>query len=253
MAAAAVLPLLPRNRVPAAARRTARALLAALGVSHAAHGQFVTRRALVVANHVSWLDIVVLAAYLPARLLAKREVWIWPVIGRLAVATGTLFIDRDRPRDLPAAVASVTGALAADGLVVAFPEGTTRCGRTIGRLRPALFHAAVTAKAAVVPVRLDFALADGGATTVAAFVGTDSLLASVGRVVTTRGLTIGLRAYPSIDPGPDSGHGKTRRALAAAAQTVFASESRSGRRFRHDEHAVIGPAVACGPGAAGSR
>ena len=203
------------------ARRTARALLGALGVRHVASGRLVGRRALVVANHVSWLDVVVLLAYLPAQLLAKREVRDWPVIGRLAVAMGTLFIDRERPRDLPATVAAVTGALRAGGLVAAFPEGTTWCGRTGGRLRPALFQAAVGAGAVVAPVRLGFALADGSPTTVAAFIGADSLLASIRRVVTTRGLVVTVRAHPPIHPGPDSGRGVTRRALAGVVQAVI--------------------------------
>ena len=99
-----------------------------------------------VANHVSWLDVVVLLAHLPARMLAKREVRGWPVVGRLAVAMGTVFIDRDRPRTLPARVAAVAGALRDGGVVVAFPEGTTWCGRTGGPLRPAVFQAAVEAR-----------------------------------------------------------------------------------------------------------
>src|SRR4051794_40225140 len=71
LAATVVLPVLPAHRVPAAARRAARALLGTLGVRHKVTGCLVTRRALVAANHVSWLDIVVLVAHLPVRLLAK--------------------------------------------------------------------------------------------------------------------------------------------------------------------------------------
>ena len=143
LVAAVVLPLLPSRRVPPAARRAARALLGALGVRHVAAGRLASRRALVVANHVSWLDVVVLLAHLPARMLAKREVRGWPVVGRLAVAMGTVFIDRDRPRELPRTVAAVAGALAAGGVVAAFPEGTTWCGLSGGPLRPAVFQAAV--------------------------------------------------------------------------------------------------------------
>jgi len=168
---------------------------------------------------VSWLDIVVLLAHVPARMLAKREVRGWPMVGRIAVAMGTVFIDRGRPRDLPHTVAAVAGALADGGVVVAFPEGTTWCGRTGGPLRPAVFQAAVGSGTVVAPVRIGFTLA-GSPTTVAAFVGDDTLLASLRRVVTARGLAVTLRAYPVIHPGPDAGYGVTRRALAVVVQAV---------------------------------
>jgi 1-acyl-sn-glycerol-3-phosphate acyltransferase len=219
--AAVVLPMLPAGRVPGTARRIARALLAALGVRHEVTGRLATRRALVVANHVSWLDVVVLAAHLPARPLAKSEVRLWPVVGRLAVAMGTVFIDRSRPRSLPATVDAVAGALRGGGAVVAFPEGTTWCGRAGGPLRPALFQAALRAGAVVAPVRLTFALADGSPTTVAAFIGDESLLTSLRRVLTARGLAVTLRAHPPIHPGL----GATRRGLAGVTQTVLRSGS----------------------------
>jgi 1-acyl-sn-glycerol-3-phosphate acyltransferase len=221
LAATVVLALLPRHRVPAAARRAARALLGALGIRHKVTGRLVTRRALVVANHVSWLDIVVLMAHLPVRMLAKNDVRSWPMIGRIAVAMDTVFIDRDRPRELPHTVGAVAGVLAGGGVVAAFPEGTTWCGRKGGPLRPAVFQAAIGAGATIAPVRIGFALADGSPTTVAAFIGADSLAASLRRVITTRGLVVTLRAHPPIHPGPDSGRGVTRRAVAAVVQAVI--------------------------------
>jgi 1-acyl-sn-glycerol-3-phosphate acyltransferase len=105
-------------------------------------------------------------------------------------------------------------------VVAAFPEGTTWCGRTGGPLRPAVFQAALGARATIAPMRIRFALAGGAPTTVAAFIGTDTLWASVRRVIAARGLVVTLRAHPPIHPGPDSGHGRTRRALAAVVQAV---------------------------------
>jgi 1-acyl-sn-glycerol-3-phosphate acyltransferase len=221
LTAAIVLPLVPAGRVAGVSRRAARALLRALGVRHVATGRLVTRRALVVANHVSWLDIVVLMAHVPAVMLAKREVRGWPLVGRIAVAMGTVFIDRDRPRELPHTVAAVAGALAGGAVVAAFPEGTTWCGRDGGPLRPAVFQAAIGAGAAIAPVRLGFTLADGSPTTVAAFIGSDTLAASLCRVITARGLVVTVRAHPPIHPGPDAGRSGTRRALAAVVQAVI--------------------------------
>jgi 1-acyl-sn-glycerol-3-phosphate acyltransferase len=219
VAAVATLPVFPlltparRGRV---VRFFARGALAAFGVRHELSGRLPRRGALIVANHVSWLDVLVLLAHAPARLLAKREVRSWPVIGPLAAATGTVFIDRIRPRALPGTVAGVTAALRAGGVVIVFPEATTWCGRTGGRFRPAMFQAAVDAGVPVVPVTLRFGLAGGTPTTVAAFIGEDTLLASLRRVLVARGLHITVRAHPALHPAP----GASRRALARAAQAV---------------------------------
>ncbi|MGC9668916.1 lysophospholipid acyltransferase family protein [Planosporangium sp. 12N6] len=217
--AAAALPLVALLR-PAARvgllRLLARALLRAFGVRHEVAGRLPGTRALLVANHVSWLDVPVLLAYAPVRLLAKREVRGWPVIGALAAAAGTTFIDRRRPRELPAAVAEVAAALRAGAVVAVFPEGTTRCGRATGRFRPAMFQAAVDAGVPVAPVTLRYASAGGRPTSVAAFVGEDTLLASLYRVVTARDLRVTVSPHPSLHPVP----GGSRRVLARAARSA---------------------------------
>lgn len=217
--AAVALPVFPlltsaaRGRV---LRLVARALLAAIGVRHSLRGRLPRQGALIVANHVSWLDVLVLLAYAPVRLLAKREVRSWPVVGALAAVAGTVFIDRGRPRTLPGVVAGLTATLRAGGVIAVFPEGTTWCGRTGGRFRPAMFQAAVDARVPVAPVTLRFQLADDSRTTLAAFVGDDTLLASLRRVLAARGLRVTARAHPALYPGP----GATRTSLARAAQAV---------------------------------
>ncbi|MEU2426806.1 lysophospholipid acyltransferase family protein [Streptomyces sp. NPDC007851] len=171
---------------------------------------------LLVANHISWLDIPLLASVRPARMLAKQEIRAWPVAGALVAGAGVLFIDRDRLRALPDTVARITGALREGAAVVAFPEGSTWCGRAQGRFHRAVFQAALDAGAPVQPVRLRYRQAAGGASTVPAYVGQDTLLASLWRVVSTRGLVAEVDIRPLI---PAGGH-PDRRALARAAQPV---------------------------------
>ncbi|MDT5041937.1 MAG: hypothetical protein QOE51_2922, partial [Actinoplanes sp.] len=98
-----LVPLLRRVAV----RATARALLAALGVRLVWRGPAPRPGSLLVANHVSWLDIVALLAIEPVRLVAKHEVRRWPAIGMLARLSGSLFVDRSRPRLLPGTVGEV--------------------------------------------------------------------------------------------------------------------------------------------------
>ncbi|MFE6666421.1 lysophospholipid acyltransferase family protein [Streptomyces sp. NPDC057697] len=180
---------------------------------------------LVVANHISWLDVPLVAAVLPGRMLAKSEIRRWPLLGPLAARGGTLFVERDRLRALPATVRTVAAALRGGSRVVVFPEGTTWCGRGPGgRFGPAAFQAAIDAHAPVVPVRITYRAAPAehaAPAGAAAFVGDDPLIASLWRVVTAAGLTAEIRVLPPIpaDGPPD------RRALARRAQTAVANDS----------------------------
>ncbi|MCG7208837.1 lysophospholipid acyltransferase family protein [Streptomyces arenae] len=216
LTAVALLPL--GKRVPAEwVRRFCRLLVRAAGVRVRITGSAPgTGGVLLVANHISWLDIPLLASVRPARMLAKQEIRAWPVAGALVAGAGVLFIDRDRLRALPDTVARIAGALREGAAVVAFPEGSTWCGRAQGRFHRAVFQAALDAGAPVQPVRLRYRQSAGGASTVPAYVGEDTLLASLWRVVSTRGLVAEVDVRPLIPAGshPD------RRGLARAAQPV---------------------------------
>ncbi|MER6581590.1 lysophospholipid acyltransferase family protein, partial [Nonomuraea sp. NPDC001023] len=168
---------------------------------------------LVVANHVSWLDPLVIAAAVPSRPLAKREIAAWPAVRTLAAGSGALFIDRERLSALPSAVAAVAAALRAGDSVVAFPEGTTWCGLGMGDFRPAVFQAAIDAGAAVRPAALRYR-EDGRPSTRACYVGEDSLLASVLRVAATRRLAVEVRLLAPLRAAAPAGRPGARAALA---------------------------------------
>ncbi|MFE9025674.1 lysophospholipid acyltransferase family protein [Streptomyces iakyrus] len=205
-----------RGRIPASlVRRWCRWIVRAAGVRVRITGAAApTGGLLLVANHISWLDIPLLAAVRPARMLAKTEVRHWPVAGALAARGGTLFIDRDRLRALPDTVARIAGALREGAAVAAFPEGSTWCGRAQGTFRRAVFQAALDAGVPVQPVRIGYRLSGGRATTAPAYVGDDTLLASLWRVATARGLIAEVEVGDLLPPGA----GLDRRTLAHAAQ-----------------------------------
>ncbi|MFF8293360.1 lysophospholipid acyltransferase family protein [Streptomyces sp. NPDC016309] len=193
---------------------------------------------LVVANHVSWLDVPLVAAVLPGRMLAKSEVRTWPVLGPLAARGGTLFLARDRLRALPGTVRDITGALRSGSRVVVFPEGSTWCGRSGGRFRSAAFQAALDAGVPVQPVRIAYHPAGP-----AAFVGDDPLTTSLWRVATARALTAEIRIPPPIPAGRHA----DRRALARAAQTAVASDSANRPSSSVHQCASSSPAAASSP------
>ncbi|WP_213008403.1 lysophospholipid acyltransferase family protein [Paractinoplanes toevensis] len=198
-----------------ALRTLARTMLAVLGIKLVRQGPALRPGSLLAANHVSWLDILVLLAVAPVRLVAKGEVGAWPGIGALAGLSGAIFIDRSRPKALPQTVAEVAAALKAGRSVAAFPEGTTFCGAKNGRFRPALFQAAIDANAPVVPASIRYD------STAAAFIGEDTLWASVRRVAALRSLTVTLVTAPALRPTGEA----DRRTLARAVQSSLGPSS----------------------------
>ncbi|WP_329200097.1 MULTISPECIES: lysophospholipid acyltransferase family protein [unclassified Streptomyces] len=215
--------LLPQRPRHALVRAWAAALVGALGIRITVHGSpGPDGGRLVVANHISWLDIPLVAAALPCRMLAKSEIGAWPVLGRLAAGAGTLFIERDRIRALPRTVDAVSRSLLAGDRVTVFPEGSTWCGRAQGPFRRAVFQAALDARVPVQPVRLAYRSgADGSLAGAPAFVGDDPLTASLWRIARARGIRAEVRLLPRIPPGrhPD------RRDLAAAAQRAVCGDA----------------------------
>jgi 1-acyl-sn-glycerol-3-phosphate acyltransferase len=221
LAGGLVLPVLPAGRRTGALRRFAGAALRAMGIRVRLRGALPARRALLVANHISWLDILVLLAVAECRLVAKTEVRGWPVIGKVAARTGTVFIDRVRPKSLPPTVAQLRAGLAGGAVFAVFPEGTTSCGRQVGPFRPAMFQAALDAHVPVVPVSLRFTTPGAmQPATAAAFIGAETLLASLRRIIAARGLTVRVRPAAAIHPDAAA----TRRALARLASDELRAE-----------------------------
>ncbi|GGV64965.1 1-acyl-sn-glycerol-3-phosphate acyltransferase [Streptomyces griseoloalbus] len=224
LAGIALLPLGPR--IPAGpVRRWCRWIVRAAGVRVRIAGTAApTGGLLLVANHISWLDVPLLAVVRPARMLAKSEIRRWPVAGALAARGGVLFIDRDRLRALPGTVAAVAGVLRDGAAVAAFPEGSTWCGRAQGHFRRAVFQAALDAGVPVQPVRIRYRCAGGVPATAPAFVGDDTLLASLWRVASARGVVAEVEVGAALPPGrhPD------RRSLARAAQPAADARQEEG-------------------------
>ncbi|WP_064745380.1 lysophospholipid acyltransferase family protein [Pseudonocardia acaciae] len=222
--AAVVLPFLGVRRRANVLRVMFRAALRAAGVrlvvsgserlSDGAGGGGV----LVVANHLSWLDVLALGAVQPMRMVAKREIKDWPAIGALAARVGTLFVDRAGLRELPSVVAQTAAALREGSLVGLFPEGTTWCGAASGVFRRAGFQAALDAGVPVRPVAQRMRLPGGEPTTAGAFIGDDTLLDSMLRVMRLPGLVLEVEVLP-----PLAADGVDRRELARRAELAIAA------------------------------
>jgi 1-acyl-sn-glycerol-3-phosphate acyltransferase len=137
--------------------------------------------ALLVSNHVSWLDIPVLGSLTHSNFLSKDEVRRWPVIGWLAAASGTMFIRRGRG-EASTVARQIADHLDSDGLLTLFPEGTTTDGSEVRPFFPRLFASAIESGAPVVPVALRYHI-DGELDPIAPYVGDQSLLANLWGII----------------------------------------------------------------------
>lgn len=139
---------------------------------------------LLVANHVSWLDIVVMHAAGYCRFVSKADVRHWPLIGRLAEGAGTLFIERESRRDALRVVHHMADSLRAGDVLAVFPEGTTSNGIALLPFHANLLQAAIAAESPVQPVALTYLdAASRHLSTRPCYIDDDTLMGSLWRTV----------------------------------------------------------------------
>ncbi|WNG89412.1 lysophospholipid acyltransferase family protein [Mycobacterium sp. ITM-2016-00317] len=237
-----LLPTLPLLAVPLPGRTRVqrsycRLVLRCLGIRIAVSGGPIRNvpGVLVVSGHVSWVDIFAIGAVMPGAFVAKAEMVGWRGWGTLARMLKVIPIERDNLRRLPEVVAAVADRLRAGRTVVAFPEGTTWCGLGYGPFRPAMFQSAIDAGRPVQPLRLSYHHRDGSRSTAAAYIGDDSLLTSIRRLVTARRTVVHVYVDSLQLPGTD------RRELAArceAAVRGVTDAAGAARARRGEGHAL---------------
>lgn len=217
------LPLIGRTGRNRLTRAIFRGVLLAMGVRLVVHGEIPGpgRGALVVNNHTSWLDIVAVNAVRPMRAVAKKDIAGWPVLGWLVTAAGSVYVDRENIRTLPGTVTTLADNLRDGAMVNVTPEGTTWCGLTHGRFRPALFQAAIDGGVPVLPVALTFRLRNGAATTAPAFIGAETIIDSVRRTAAVRGLVLEVHVLDEIAPGRAADRGELARLAERAVDDVL--------------------------------
>ncbi len=173
--------------------------------------------ALLVANHISWLDIPVLGALGRMTFVSKDEVGHWPIVGWLAKASGTLFIKRGA-NQAPATIDQMSSRLDSGASIMIFPEGTTSDGRSMRRFHPRLFAAAQRAGPKLQPVAIRYG-SNARPDPVAPFVGNDTLVAHLLRVLRHPGMGVEVTFLAPVDTSA-----RDRRALADATRAAIAAQ-----------------------------
>lgn len=162
----------------------------ALGVTVEGRGFSHDGPALLVANHISWLDILAINAVHPARFVSKADVKHWPVLGWLVGCGGTLFIERERKRDALRVVHQIAAALKQGNTIAMFPEGTTGDGSALLPFHANLLQAAISTDAMLQPIALRYVDADSAPSQAVVWVGDSTLAESLWKVVGARGLRV---------------------------------------------------------------
>lgn len=193
-------------------------MLRMLGGELRIRGQFKPGAKLIVANHVSWLDIMAVHAACPeARFVSKADVKGWPLVNRLVSAADTLYIEREKRRDAMRVVHQMADALRAGDTVAVFPEGTTGPGPELLPFHANLLQAAVATGTPVQPVVLRFADRFGPFSAAAEYVGDTTLPQSLWKLANSRGLVVHVDVLP-----PQGSEHADRRALSEHLRTLIA-------------------------------
>lgn len=150
------------------------------GIERVLVGELPKGPCLIVANHLSWLDILVIGSMAQVRFLSKAEVAGWPIVGRLATGAGTLFVNRGDRHSADRALADIENALRAGDQVVVFPEGTSTRGPMPLKFRSRLIEAACRADVPVVPLAISY---HGPGKAFASYADDDDFVSHMSRVV----------------------------------------------------------------------
>jgi 1-acyl-sn-glycerol-3-phosphate acyltransferase len=206
-----VFPRLPVERRRGQIRWWSAKMMRMLGIRLSVSGQFKAGAKLIVANHISWLDIMAVHAVCPeARFVSKAEVQRWPLVGRLVDAAETLYLERERKRDALRVVHQMAEALTAGGTVAAFPEGTTGNGVELLPFHANVLQAAIATETPVQPVALRYADAGHPVSPNALWLGDTTLAGTLWNLASADGLV----AHVTVLPPMGTAHAG-RRALAA--------------------------------------
>jgi 1-acyl-sn-glycerol-3-phosphate acyltransferase len=176
------------------------------------------RGRLVLANHVSWIDVFALLATLPSRFVAKAEIGRWPLLGLLVTLVGTLYLERGRRHAVAAMNQRVRDRLKDGHSVVVFAEGTTTDGFSLLPFHSNLIAPALEVGCEIWPVAVRYT--DRGVQTSAAcFVGEMGLLTSLWNILVAGDIEVEIALLPSLVATADS----TRHQLAHLARVAIAN------------------------------
>ena len=199
-------------------RSWARTFINLIGMKFRVKGEVYENPCLIVANHISFVDIFALNALKPGRFIAKSEIAGWPVFGRIAKGVDTLFIERKNHRSIIAVNEQISAALMQKQTVMLFPEGKTSIGVSLLPLKANLIEPAVLSGTPVQPVAICYT--ENGQKTTKASYANISIFDCLWTICSTPGLAVTLKVLPIIDVTGKTRHEVAHEAAASMSEAM---------------------------------
>ncbi len=215
---ATLYPLAGANGRAKLKKRWSRQLLAILSVRLDLHPTYAPAGCLIVANHISWLDIFSIHALRPAAFISKADVRRWPFIGWWAAQNDTVFLQRGSHGHARLVNTQIDALLNAGIDVVVFPEGTTTDGTHLLNFHAALLQPAIETGRPILPLALSYHDADGTLSRAPSYAGETTLKQCFSAILASRSLSVRLTPAPTI-----ASTGKNRRELSQLARAAIAT------------------------------
>lgn len=198
LTSALVFPMLSQEQRGRSRQRWSCRLLNILGIELQSGGAPLIERGLIVANHVSWVDIFVINAITPSAFISKSEVRQWPIIGWLAAVNETVFLRRGSRGHARIINEEIARCMGSGRHVALFPEGTTTDGSHVQHFHAALLQPAILTGNPIQPMALRYQTPDGDYTRAAAYDGDLSLGQSMASIVGAERIVVRVDILPAI-------------------------------------------------------
>jgi len=150
------------------------------------------------ANHISFLDIIALAAVTPVKFLSKATLRYWPVIGFISSSIGTVFIKRGDRRIIHQTIITISQTLQQENSLVIFPEGTTSLGKNVKKFNTGLFQAAINTNKPIQPVALRY-IRNGKPDRIAAYIENDNFILTLIKIMAQKKVEVELYYCAVLD------------------------------------------------------
>jgi len=203
---------------------------AIIGLQIAKEGEPVASPLLLVSNHISWLDIIILGRFIPAYFVAKSDILSWPVIGYLAKQAGTIFVRRGVKQQVHETAEQMVWLLKQNSAVIAFPEGTTTRGELVLPFHASLFQPALLTKSAIQPVALQYL---GEAKEQAPFIGEDAFVPHLIKMLSMDKIQVRVVFLAAINSSGKNRHSVSNESRTAILASIDEQQKTAISKIKH--------------------
>lgn len=149
-------------------------------------------------NHISWLDVLLLAGNNTVDFIAKTEVGEWPIVGSIVKKSGTILIHRENKFQAYRSLPQLQERMQSGSSILVFPEGTTTDGRSTLPFKPMFYQVAIREKAMIQPIVLQYFDSNGEITDSVAFLGEEDFLTSFKRILKQPKIIASIHFLPTL-------------------------------------------------------